>query len=286
MKFPPFEYIRPESLSEALEALETDESRVLAGGQSLLPLMALRLSWPELLVDVGRLKELSDVNHDAHAATLTIGAAVTHAAVADNPTVKRHAPFLVTAAGHIGHEAIRARGTIGGSIAHCDPAAEWVAVAVALGATVQLESRKGARAVPAGEFVAGPYMTAIDEGEMVTAIEFDLSSRPTVGIAEASRRPGDFAMAGAVCVQDGTTGATSLTLFGVATSPVRLDLGPGRSEADVSAAARDWIDAIDGVTDDAQASARLRVHLAKQMVDAALANARHGQSQGRVTHAD
>jgi len=285
VKFPPFDYVRPATLADALDALQAEESRVLAGGQSLLPLLALRLSRPELLVDIGRLSEIAGVGYDPRSARLTVGAATTHRYIAEDPVIARHAPFLAAAAAHIGHQAIRSRGTIGGSIAHCDPAAEWPAVAIALGATVHLRSRHATRRVAAADFIDGPYTTSIKPGEMLTAVEFDLSARPVVGMAETSRRPGDFAMAGAVCAAGGGS-AASLTLFGVTSSPVRHELLGDCGDSVLKAEAHEWIDSLDRVTEDAHASAALRIHLAKRMTDQALAVMQAGTEQNRRGHSD
>jgi carbon-monoxide dehydrogenase medium subunit len=288
VKFPEFDYVRPATIESAVEALQANESRPLAGGQSLMPLLAFRLSRPELLVDVSRLRDLRGIAYDESSARLTLGAAVTHREIANHATIARHAPFLAAAAAQIGHQAIRSRGTIGGSIAHSDPAAEWPAVAIALDCTVELRSATSIRRVSASDFIAGPYMTTIEPGELLTSIEFDLSSRPRVGLTEAARRPGDFALAGAICVatERGSTDVdVSLTLFGVTSQPSRRQFASAvagsATPATVTAEAHDWIDSLADVLDDVHSSAGMRKHIARQVADEALASTME-QIRGRT----
>lgn len=272
MKFPEFDYVRPDTIESAVEALKADESRPLAGGQSLMPLLAFRLSRPELLVDISRLVDLRGIEYDESSARLTVGAAVTHREIANDEAIARHAPFLAAVAAQIGHQAIRSRGTLGGSIAHSDPAAEWPAVAIALDCTIELRSATSTRRVPAGDFIEGPYMTMIEPGELLTSIEFDLSTRPMVSLTEAARRPGDFAVAGAVWVATEPVAApvdVSLTLFGVTSRPSRRHFASATSVSTVMAEAHDWIDSLADVLDDIHSSARMRKHIARQVADEA-----------------
>ncbi|WP_051791270.1 FAD binding domain-containing protein [Amycolatopsis jejuensis] len=198
MKAADFDYERPRSLAHALSALaEPDvESRPLAGGQSLVPLMALRLSRPGLLVDLNRIPGLDGIRVDG--TTLHIGAMTRQRDVELSPVVQAHAPLLSRAAAHIGHVTIRNRGTIGGSLAHADSAAEIPAAAVALGAEVVLTSERGERVLPVTEFLVGHYTTAIEPGELLTEVRIDVGNPDQHwAFVEFTQRSGDFALAGA-----------------------------------------------------------------------------------------
>lgn len=282
MKLPAFEYLRPLSVADATAALQDEETQVLAGGQSLLPLMAFRLARPERLVDVSRLDELRGVHYDQAAGLLSVGAAVTHREIMNNQTIRQVAPYLRTIGSHIGHEAIRARGTLGGSLSHADPAAEWPALAVAVGATMELRSHETSRAVSATKFCDGAYTTTIQPGEMLTSVVLDVGRIRSVGFAEVSRRPGDFALAGAVWVTTRDTGnsrsAQSVTVFGLTSQPVRIPLtaGPGdiiTGRDDLIEQAQARVTDMSNVRGDIHASERLRMHLASEMVARACASA-------------
>ena len=222
MKPPPLTLVRPRSVAECLAALDVrDDStvKVIAGGQSLMPLLALRMSTPDTLVDVGRLDELTTVHTGPDAVVL--GARVRHRQLVDGagPAI------LGTAARHIGHDAIRNRGTLGGSLAHADPAAELPAVMVLVGAEIECRSVIGNRSIPARDFFAGPYMTSMREDELLAAVRIP---RPAAGarygFVEFSPRHGDYARAGAVCVvhaeRDGTVRRVRAVLFAVGSTPV------------------------------------------------------------------
>ena len=189
MKPAPFDYLRATSVAEAVSALAAaeGEAKILAGGQSLVPVLALRLARPALLVDVNRIPELAGLT-DLDERTVRVGALVRHARLAEQT---RH-PLLAEAAKWIGHPAIRSRGTAGGSIAHADPAAELPVVAVALDATVQVTGPSGARECAAGEFFTGPLQTVLADDELVTAVDLPVPTR--WGFAELSRRHGDFGL--------------------------------------------------------------------------------------------
>jgi aerobic carbon-monoxide dehydrogenase medium subunit len=199
----PFDYLRPDSVPAALAALaEHPDAKVLAGGQSLLTLMNLRLARPTLLVDIGGLAELDRVFSDDE--DVLIGALVRHRRVETDPGLRALVPLAAAAAGHIGHVGIRNRGTLGGTLAHADPAAELPLVMVTLGATCYLESRAdGVRAVPAEEFFLSYYTSALRPDELLTWVRVP-RPRPGQGwgFVEVARRHGDFAMAGAAAVVD------------------------------------------------------------------------------------
>src|SRR6266550_689978 len=226
MKLPRFTYHRPESLEEVLALLaEHDDVKVLAGGQSLIPLMALRLGAPDHLVDIARLPELADVRNDDGA--LAVGAGVTHAQAERSEQVEAAAPLLARALPQIGHQAIRSRGTVCGSLAHADPAAELPAVAVASGASVVVRSVRGERVIPAAEFFQGYLSTALEPDELIVEVRFPAFPETAgAAVVELSRRHGDFALVGVaatVDVADGTIAACSLVFFGAGAVPRRVE---------------------------------------------------------------
>lgn len=239
MKPAPFAYLRAQSVEEAVRALaEADgDGKIIAGGQSLMPLLALRLARPELVVDVNRIPDMAGI--EAVDGAVRLGALVRHARLA---TQTDH-PLLAEAARWIGHTAIRTRGTVGGSIAHADPAAELPVVAAALDAAVHITGPGGTRTVPAGELFTGPLETTLDEDEMITAIDMPLPQR--WGFAEFARRHGDFGLVTVVAAE--VAGRWRLAIGGVGGVPVRPDeaedlLNDGAPAERVAAAAAAGID--------------------------------------------
>jgi carbon-monoxide dehydrogenase medium subunit len=226
MKPAGFAYHRPGSLNEALALLGAHPgSKPLAGGQSLIPAMNFRLAAPPTLVDLNGIAELSGITSGAEGG-LRIGAMTRHRAVELSPEVAARAPLLAEAMPFIAHSQIRSRGTLGGSLAHADPAAELPAVMVALGAQFTLQSARGERVVPAAEFFTGLFATVLESDELLTAIELP-ATRPRSGAAflEMSRRHGDYALAGVAVVVTleaaGTVDDARLLLFSVGDGPVR-----------------------------------------------------------------
>ncbi|MBV8166812.1 MAG: FAD binding domain-containing protein, partial [Alphaproteobacteria bacterium] len=224
MKPAPFDYAKPGSLAEAVTLLARhgDQARVLAGGQSLIATLNMRLSQPQLLVDINGLDELARITLDG--AVLRLGALVRHATLETDALVARHAPLLAAAVPHIAHPAIRNRGTIGGSLAFADPAAELPACAVALDARLMLTGPAGARTVAARDFFTGLYETALRPGELVTAIEIPVAAPGAQhGFDELARRHGDYAMVGlaaqALCAGKALS-ALRLVFFAAGTGPV------------------------------------------------------------------
>ncbi len=225
MKAPRFAYARPASLAEALALLaeHKGDARVLAGGQSLVPMMNFRVAAPKILVDINRIAGLSGIkvirNH------LRIGALTRHVEIERSADIARHLPLIAAAMPHIAHPAIRNRGTFGGSCALADPAAELPACALALGATFIAAGRKGERRIAAGDFFKGLYATALKAGELLVAAEFPLP-KPAYASAfgELARRHGDYAMVG-VAVHGSTQGGKfadmRVVFFGVADRPQR-----------------------------------------------------------------
>ena len=195
MKAPEFAYAKPGSLAEAFELMARPGAKVLAGGQSLIPSLNMRLSSPELLVDIGGLKELKGISLQKD--SLRIGALTTHAQLGNSPEVGQHVPLLAQAVPHVAHAAIRNRGTLGGSLALADPAAEYPACAVALGAVVLLKSRTAERRVKAEQFFKGLFETDLRPGELLVAAEFPLARRGDRSVfLELTRRHGDYAIIG------------------------------------------------------------------------------------------
>jgi len=274
MKPAPFEYHRPASLAETFDLLDRygGDGRVLAGGQSLVPTLNMRLVAPRAVIDINRLPGLDAIRLTPDA--LVIGALVRQDAIGASALVADHAPLIAAAIPHIGHAAIRARGTLGGSLALADPAAELPACAVALGATIRVTGRGGRRDVPAADFFRGIYTTALESGELVTEVAVPRAAGWRWGFEELARRHGDFALAGlAAGVRlDATTVAEArLVFFGVGTRPVRARaaeaalIGGRGDAAALSAGGR----ALDGDLDppgDIHGSPPLRRHLARVLL--------------------
>ena len=225
MKPPEFGYHRPASLPDALALLAAQAgAKPLAGGQSLIPAMNFRLAAPAALVDLNQLGELSGIIESADGG-LVIGAMTRHSAVERSPLVRARAPLLSLAMPFIAHSQIRSRGTLGGSLAHADPAAELPAVMVALDARLVLESTKGSRMIPAPEFFTGLFATALEPGELITRIEIP-PPPPGSGAAflEMARRHGDYALVGVamlVTLEAARVSRARIVLFSVGEGPVR-----------------------------------------------------------------
>ncbi|MGP1356444.1 FAD binding domain-containing protein [Roseicyclus sp.] len=210
-----FDYLRAESLAQALEALAArgGEATVLAGGQSLVPMLAMRLARPSRIVDIGGLRGLDSI--EVAGGVVRLGALVRHRVLERDATVARHLPLLATAAGWVATPAIRNAGTLGGALALGDPAAEYPAVAVALGARLRLVSLAGERWAAASDFFHGAMETDIRPGELLVSAEFPAAAPGDGhGFAEIAERRGDYALAGAALSRRG--GAVRIALFGVA----------------------------------------------------------------------
>jgi carbon-monoxide dehydrogenase medium subunit len=225
MKPAPFEYFRADSLGAALSALakRPDDARILAGGQSLMPMLNLRLAQPGLLVDINRIPGLNALTDEERGTR--VGATVRHADLLDHAAGPGGHPLLARAMPYVAHQGIRNRGTACGSLALADPASELPACALCVDAEITVASVRGTRTVRASEFFVGLYETALEADEMIVDVLFP---RPEpgwrFGFDEVSRRHGDFALAGmacAVCVRDGAVAEARIVLFGVADRPVR-----------------------------------------------------------------
>ena len=250
-------------------------ARWLAGGQSLVPALNMRLLEPELLIDLNGLAELTGI--DETAGGLRLGALTRHAELSRSPLVARLAPLLARAAPHIAHAAIRNRGTLGGSLAHADPAAELPACAVALDALLHIQGPKGTRRIAARDFFTGVFSTALMQGEIIVAIEIPKPAPGTLPLfAELARRQGDYAIAGiagTARLEAGLLREARLVFFGIGNRPVEAPQAaaalvgrqPERIDAAVAALARDL-----DPTADLNASAAMKRQLAGVLLGRAL----------------
>ena len=268
MKPVAFGYAKARSLDHAVELLEraNGDARVLAGGQSLVPALNMRLDAPKLLVDINGIAGIDGIT--ARDGQIEIGALARHASAMGSPVIAQQAPLIAAALPHIGHPAIRNRGTIGGSIALADPAAELPACLLALAGEVDLRGPEGTRSVKADDFFHGLFETALGPADILTAIRIPAAAtQMRYGFVELARRHGDYAIAGlAACARayEGGLGEIRLVFFGVGATPVRargaeaaLSEGAERLDAAVAALDQDL-----DPPDDVQASGRTRKHLA------------------------
>ena len=229
MKPPPFAYVAPGSLAEALEALSRygADAKVLAGGQSLVPLLNFRLARPAALVDLNGVAGLDGLDRDDGTGELAIGAMVRQSDAERSALIAAECPLLVAALKHIGHRAIRNRGTIGGSLAHADPAAELPLLLVLLDGRVRAVGPRGERWIGAGEFFLSYLTTALDPDEILVEARFSTlrDARTTWGFEEFSRRAGDFALAAAGVIvrmdETGTIRSAAIAVAGGGPAPVR-----------------------------------------------------------------
>jgi aerobic carbon-monoxide dehydrogenase medium subunit len=227
MKLPPFEYARPKSVAEAvaLLAAHDGDAKALAGGQSLVPMLAFRVAAPALIVDLGKVAELKRI--DIAENGVTLGAMVRWRDILDDARLRAAHPLLTAAVSHVAHYQIRNRGTVGGSVAHADPAAEMPCIAVTCDAEIVAVGRSGSRTIAAADFFLGPLMTALKSDEIVTEIRLPFwPPRRRFGFAEFARRQGDFALAGAAVFYDsdsaGKTRDARVGVIGAADRPLRL----------------------------------------------------------------
>ena len=226
MKLPPFEYACPTTISEAvaLLAAHDGEAKPLAGGQSLVPMMAFRVASPAFIVDLRKLSELRRIKIAQDGVVL--GAMVKWCEILDHEQLRAAHPLLVAAVEHVAHYQIRNRGTVGGSIAHADPAAEMPGIVVTCDAQIAVVGKAGSRVIPANEFFHGPLMTALKSDEIITEIRFPAwPAKRHFGFQEFSRRRGDFAMAAAAVFYDeqgGKAANAHVGAIGVGDRPVRL----------------------------------------------------------------
>ena len=285
MKPAPFEYLAPDSLAAALEALAAHgaDAKLLAGGQSLIPAMNFRLAQPAVLIDLNRVRELDFVERQPDGA-VRIGALARQRRLERDPEVARAAPLLAEALPHVAHPQIRTRGTLGGSLAHADPAAELPAVAVALAARLRLRSARGERWVPAEEFFHGLFTTALEPDEILVEV---LLPPPTArrgsAFLEVARRHGDYAQVGVAAWVtlggDGRIAEARLVYLSVGDAPVVARraaaalAGEAPSPAAFAAAAATAAEEEMDPGGDIHASAAFKRHLAQVVTRRALAAA-------------
>ena len=265
MKAPRFEYARPETLEAALALLAEhgEAAAVLAGGQSLMPMLNLRMTQPGLVLDINRIPALDAITE--HGDGLTIGARARHAAVLDSQLVHARAPLLSQALGHVAHAAIRNRGTFGGSLALADPAAELPACTVCLGATIVTVSTAGERRHAAGDFFTGLYGTARRPDEMILHVEIPGAEAGwRFAFGEVARRHGDYAITGlafAARVQDGRISACRMAFCGIEPAPRRLGATEAACVSQGREAGMRTLDELQPMSSD-DAPAAFRRHLA------------------------
>jgi carbon-monoxide dehydrogenase medium subunit len=227
MKPASFEYFRPTTIEEALQLLDThgDEAKVLAGGQSLVPMMNLRLARPAILIDINGLTELD--YHRRHADYIAVGALTRHNTLRESPLIRETCPIMSAAYHYVAHGTVRNRGTLCGNLCHADPASEMPAVMLACEASMVLRSAAGERIVPAEEFFQGLYATAVQPNELLAEVRIPLrSSRWGYSFHEVSVRQGDFAMtlvASLLDIQDGRIAGASVAYAGISDRALRFD---------------------------------------------------------------
>ncbi|MEW9583392.1 xanthine dehydrogenase family protein subunit M [Paraburkholderia sp. DGU8] len=264
MKPAPFDYLRAMTTQDALDALAQngEDARVLAGGQSLMAVLNMRLAQPRMLVDISRTDELNAVRIENEAGRLIVGAAATQGSVEWRASLRDEVPLLAMAFPHISHFQIRNRGTVCGSIAHADPSAELPLVLAALGGDVTLRSKRKKRVLKAEEFFQGMLMTARAPDELVEAVSFPLKKPgERYGFTEFSARHGDFAMV--ACAAVVRSDSIRLAVGGVADRPVVEQWPRLRGEA-LRSALNDFSWKL-GAQDDAHISATYRRHLVRQL---------------------
>ena len=282
MKPAPFEYHAPGSAKEAVDLLAElgDGAKVIAGGQSLVPVLAMRLAVFDHLIDISRIEALRGIEERGD--SVWIGAGTTEAEIGRSALVARRLPLLSRATPLIGHFQIRNRGTIGGSLAHADAAAEYPAVALALDATVEALSPRGQREIPAAGFFTGIWTTALEPDELLTGVSFPAATgRQGFAIEEFARRSGDFAVAGAAVAvgldPDGRVSASGISLFGLGPTAARaaaaetavagtVVAGTGASEIDPAEVGRAAVADLDAVPSDLHGSASYRKKVGAAMV--------------------
>lgn len=264
-----FDYVRAGSAEEAIALIGQygDEAKFLAGGHSLLPLMKLRLAQPTVLVDIGRVRDLSYIREEGD--DIAIGALTRHMDVETSPLLHTHAPLLAHAASHVGDPQVRHRGTIGGSIAHADPASDLPATTLALGATYVVQGPNGTRTIPASEFYQGFLTSALEADEMLTEIRVPKMGGAGWSFQKFNRRAQDWAIVGVAAWRRNGSAGVALVNMGsvpVLATDVASALASGASIADAAELAAAQADP----QGDLNASAEYRVHLAKVLTRRAL----------------
>lgn len=284
MKPTAFDYHRPDTAAEAVALLAElgDGAKVLGGGQSLVPMLALRLAVFDHLVDIGRIGEITGI--ERRDGELWIGAGTTEAAIERSAEVAEAVPLLARATPFVGHFQIRNRGTVGGSLAHADPAAEYPAVALALDARLEALSPRGTRSIAAGDFFTGLWDTALAADELLTGVTLPVwSGRCGFAVEEMARRHGDFAIAGAVVAvqldDDDRVSRCGIGLLGLASTPLRATAaeagvtGVAASEIDSDEVGRAAVSGLSAVPSDLHGSSAYRTRVGATMASQAWAAA-------------
>nr|WP_090342555.1 xanthine dehydrogenase family protein subunit M [Mycolicibacterium malmesburyense]CRL73000.1 aerobic-type carbon monoxide dehydrogenase, middle subunit CoxM/CutM-like protein [Mycolicibacterium malmesburyense] len=284
MKAAPFTYHRPDSVKEAVDMLAEfgEDAKILAGGQSLVPMLAMRLTHFDNLIDISRIDELRSI--DLVDGAIRVAAGTPHAFVGMDDEVAESVPLLTLATPHIGHFQIRTRGTLGGAIAHADPAAEYAAVALALDAQMDVVSSTGSRQIAAKDFFTGLWETSLEPGEMLTAVHFPVrGGRSGFALEEFARRHGDFAIAGAaVAVElddDDRVARCGIGLLGLGSTPLRggaaEEAVTGRPVSEISAeeVGKLALAGLEDIPSDLQGSATYRAKIGATMVARAWSSA-------------
>ena len=261
----PFDYVAAESAAHAVDLLENfgDDAKLLAGGHSLLPMMKLRLAAPAVLIDIGRLAELIGIRADGD--ELVIGAATPHAALAASDLIRAEAPLLAHSAAQVGDPQIRHRGTIGGSLAHADPAADLPMALVALGGSVDVLGQGGTRNVPAEDFFAGYFETVLAPGELIAAARVPRRPGAAWGYQKFVRRANDWAIVGAAAI-DGRIALANMGPVPLRARAAEQALAGGASAAEAADLAADGTEP----GEDVHASRAYREHLARVLTRRAL----------------
>lgn len=296
MKAASFAYHRPDTVAEAVQMLGEfgEHAKILAGGQSLVPMLAMRLTYFENLIDISRVQELQNI--ELRDDEVWIGAGTSHALVGMDDEVADSVPLLTLSTPHIGHFQIRTRGTLGGAIAHADPAAEYAAVALALDATMEATSSRGRRRIPASEFFTGLWETSLASDEILTAVRFPVwGGRAGFAIEEFARRHGDFAIAGAAVAvkldDSDRVDRCGIGLLGLGSTPLRGSVAEQAVIGQpIAGLAADEIGrlAMSGLTDipaDLQGSSDYRARVGAAMVARAWAGAVREATTTEAIHA-
>jgi carbon-monoxide dehydrogenase medium subunit len=279
----PFEYHRPDSLAEAIALLGEfgDDGKLISGGHSLVPLLKLRFARPQHLVDIRRLPGLNEIREERDA--LVIGGAATHAAVEKSPLVRAKLPVLSEAAGMIGDPAVRNMGTIGGSLAHADPNADWPALVLAFGSDIVVANPQGEKRIPAGEFFTGLLTTALETTDIITAVRFSIQPAHTGGSYVKYPHPASrFAVCGVAALvsldEEGNVGRVRVAITGLSPVASRRNaveeslLGRKPDAASIKAAAAHAADGLE-LHADPMGSEAYKANLARVFTERALRQA-------------
>ena len=282
-----FDYFAPKTIEEALQLLEQhgEDAKILSGGHSLIPVLKLRLASPGVVIDIGRIAELKTIKVDG--STISIGANVTHAEIAANADLKTHCPLLTETAAQIGDQQVRNRGTIGGSLTHADPAADWPAAILALDAEIVARSSQGTRTIKAANFFLDLMTSAVESDEIVTEIRIAKPAQPAASVyLKVPQSASGFAVVGVAAqlkVTNGKCETASIGVTGLAPKAFRAIsveaalVGKALDEAAISAASAKADAEADDAMEDIHASGDYRRHLArvfaKRAVQAAAAKA-------------